>query len=52
MAIVCVGIDLAKNVFTVHGVNEAGKAALVKPAVVRGKLESGSAARSCIDDRL
>ena len=39
MAIVCVGIDLAKNVFAVHGVNEAGRAALVKPAVVRGKLE-------------
>jgi len=25
MAIVTVGIDLAKNVFAVHGVNEAGK---------------------------
>ena len=39
MAIVFVGIDLAKNVFAVHGVNEAGKAALVKPAVARAKLE-------------
>jgi transposase len=39
MAIVFVGIDLAKNVFAVHGVNEAGKAALVKPAVDRAKLE-------------
>jgi transposase len=39
MAIVFVGIDLAKNVFAVHGVNEAGKAALVKPAVTRAKLE-------------
>lgn len=32
MAIVCVGIDLAKNVFEVHGVDEAGKRALVHPA--------------------
>lgn len=38
MAIVFVGIDLAKNVFAVHGVDEAGKAALVKPAVPRGRL--------------
>ena len=29
MAIVTVGIDLAKNVFAVHGVDEAGKPALV-----------------------
>jgi transposase len=39
MTIVFVGIDLAKDVFAVHGVNEAGKAALVKPAVARAKLE-------------
>jgi transposase len=38
MAIVYVGIDLAKNIFAVHGVNEAGKAVLVRPAVVRDKL--------------
>lgn len=38
MAIVTIGIDLAKNVFAVHGVNEAGKPALVKPTVARGKL--------------
>lgn len=38
MAIVFVGIDLAKNVFAVHGVDEAGKAALVRPAVPRGRL--------------
>ena len=25
MSIVTIGIDLAKNVFAVHGVNEAGK---------------------------
>ena len=38
MSIVFVGSDLAKNVFAVHGVNEAGKPALVKPSVARGKL--------------
>jgi|GEM_PF-1448836 len=38
MAIVTVGIDLAKNVFAVHGVNEAGKPELVRPEVPRGKL--------------
>ena len=31
MAIVTVGIDLAKNVFAVHGVNDSGKAELVRP---------------------
>jgi transposase len=38
MAIVFVGIDLAKNVFAVHGVNESGKAELVRPNVARAKL--------------
>ncbi|WP_234263906.1 IS110 family transposase [Hydrogenophaga sp. NFH-34] len=38
MAIVSVGIDLAKNVFAVHGVDEAGKPALVRPSVARAKL--------------
>ena len=38
MAIVFVGIDLAKNVFAVHGVNEAGKPELVRPAVARARL--------------
>jgi transposase len=38
MAIVTVGIDLAKNVFAVHAVDAAGKAVLVRPAVARGKL--------------
>jgi hypothetical protein len=38
MTIVTVGIDLAKNVFAVHGVDEAGKPALVRPEVSRGKL--------------
>jgi len=38
MTILTVGIDLAKNVFAVHGINEAGKAELVRPAVPRDKL--------------
>jgi transposase len=38
MNIITVGIDLAKNVFAVHGVNDSGKAALVKPKVARADL--------------
>jgi len=38
MTILTAGIDLAKNVFAVHGVNEAGKADLVRPAVPREQL--------------
>jgi transposase len=38
MCILYVGIDLAKNVFAVHGVNEAGKPELVRPNVARAKL--------------
>ena len=38
MSILYVGIDLAKNVFAVHGVNEAGKPELVRPSVARAKL--------------
>jgi transposase len=38
MAIVHVGIDLAKNVFAVHGIDGHGKPALVRPAVARAKL--------------
>ena len=38
MAIVSVGIDLAKNVFAVHGVDESGKPALVRPSVPRTRL--------------
>jgi len=38
MAIVFVGIDLAKNVFAVHGVDEHGKPVLVRPSVARAKL--------------
>ena len=35
MNIITVGIDLAKNVFAVHGVDDNGKPALDKPKVPR-----------------
>ena len=35
MNIITVGIDLAKNVFAVHGVDENGKAELAKPKITR-----------------
>lgn len=38
MSIIRVGIDLAKNVFALHGVDESGKAVLVKPKVARAQL--------------
>ena len=38
MAILFVGIDLAKNVFAIHGVDEHGKAVLVRPSVPRARL--------------
>ena len=38
MTILYVGIDLAKSVFAVHAVNEAGKPEFVRPNVARAKL--------------
>jgi transposase len=38
MPIITVGIDLAKTVFAVHGVDETGKVVLVKPKVSRDQL--------------
>ncbi|WP_321945000.1 IS110 family RNA-guided transposase [Burkholderia cenocepacia] len=38
MPIVTIGIDLAKNVFAVHSVDEVGKALLIKPRVSREQL--------------
>lgn len=38
MAIVTLGIDLAKNVFALHGVDATGRAILVRPSVSRAKL--------------
>lgn len=38
MSIITIGIDLAKNVFAVHGVDHNGKPALVRPKVARAEL--------------
>ena len=38
MAIVPLGIDLAKNAFAVHAVGEPGKPELVRPDVLRARL--------------
>ena len=38
MTIDTVGIDLAKNVFAVHGVDATRKPMLVRPSVSRAKL--------------
>jgi transposase len=38
MSIVFVGIDLAKNLFAVHGVNETGAVQLRQPKIARNKL--------------
>ena len=38
MVILYVGIDLAKNVFAVHGVDEHGKAVVIRPSVPRARL--------------
>jgi transposase len=38
MAIVTLGIDLAKNMFALHGVDATGKVVLTRPSVPRGKL--------------
>ena len=38
MTIVTVGIDLAKNVFAMHGVDATGKATLIRPSVPRARL--------------
>jgi transposase len=38
MSIITIGIDLAKNVFAVHGVDGNGKAVLVRPKVAREHL--------------
>ena len=38
VTIVCVGIDLAKNVFALHGVNATGAVQLRQPKLARAKL--------------
>ena len=44
MAILYVGNDLAKNVFAIHGVDEHGKATLLRPSVPRARLHQLAAA--------
>jgi len=39
MAIVYTGIDLAKNVFALHGVDAVGEVQLRQPKVARCKLD-------------
>jgi transposase len=41
MAIVSVGIDLAKNVFAVHGVDESGKPELMRASDRRSRTLAG-----------
>ena len=38
MTIVTIGVDLAKNVFAVHGAGQSGKPELLHPEVKRSKL--------------
>ncbi len=38
MAVTVLGIDLAKNVFALHGVDHKGNTVLCKPKVSRAKL--------------
>ena len=38
MTIIATGIDLAKNIFAVHGVNQGGLVALRQPKVARAQL--------------
>ena len=38
MSIVMLGIDLAKNVFALHGLNEAGRVEFKRPTLARAKL--------------
>jgi transposase len=40
MTIIATGIDLAKNVFAVHGVGAGGATQLRQPKVARGKLNA------------
>ncbi|MES2360895.1 MAG: hypothetical protein V4646_03750 [Pseudomonadota bacterium] len=40
--IVMGGIDLAKSVFTVHGIDATGKPVLLRPSVPRAKLTTSA----------
>lgn len=43
MEIVTLGINLAKNIFALHGVDAAGKVVLQRPTVKRAKLQEVTA---------
>lgn len=47
MEITTVGLDLAKNVFQLHGVDKKGKIVLTKK-LTRNKLAAFSTTRSCL----
>ena len=51
MTIVCVGIDLAKSVFALHGVSEDGAVGLRQPKVARAKLNALVATLPPVRDR-
>jgi transposase len=48
MAIIRIGVDLAKNVFAVHGVDEAGRAVLVRTVRREQLLEVLAAVPPCV----
>ena len=48
MAIIRIGVDLAKNVFAVHGVDETGRVALTRTVRREQLLEVRAAVPSCI----
>ena len=51
MSIITLGIDLAKNVFAVHGVDDNGKAVLVKPKISRSSPAAADRATTAVPDR-
>ena len=51
MAIVCVGVDIAKHGFAIHGVDDVGKAFWVQPQVPRAQLTRGVQPPAAVLDR-
>lgn len=52
MSILTIGIDLAKNVFAVHGVDATGQTVLVRPNLPRAKLLELIGSSGVIDDSI
>ena len=50
-AIVTIGIDLAKKVFAVHGVDATGKPSLMRPSVPRAKLSRAHVSEPALSAR-